>query len=296
MEEANEVRHTRFEEMAAKFGFSSSLEFAEHVTSISKEERKALLEEFNGVSSKEKGTGKSKAMEKGRASVKVKRSEDPGMSLSSGVGSSRRKRTPVNKTARSASKRAPAKRKPKRLEYLEQNSPHTSPTNRAEEECLTSEEPSSLGLATDTGLARDHRQTEGSSKVCSHSVDSTFLDNGVGNELLDSQQMHRETGGNKLLERKSPRCLGKGQSQSLYVNIDGNSLVDKLFEDSQSMASLSCSAAVGNSAAASKSAAPTLSSDTCSPSVSIMGKVQLQSDNKSILNTNLDIDELLFGF
>ena len=244
------------------------------------------------MSSKAKGKGNSK---KGRASVKVKGSDtniDPGMSSSSGVGSSRRKRTPVNKTARSASKRAPAKRKPKRLEYLEQDSPHTSPTNRAEEECLTSEELSSLGLATDTGLAGDHRQTERSSKVPSMSADSTFLDNGMGDELLDSQQVHGKTGGNELLEHKFSCSPGKHQSQSLYMNIDGNSLVDKLFEDSQSMASLPCSTAASDGAASSKSAAPALSSETCSLSVSIVGRVKLQST----VNTNLDIDELLFGF
>ena len=86
--------------MATKFGFSSSLEFAEHVTRISKEERKALLAEFSGVSSKRK------AKEKERVSV-YKKDTTVGTSSSSGAGSSRRKQIPpktVSRSARSAFK------------------------------------------------------------------------------------------------------------------------------------------------------------------------------------------------
>ena len=58
------------------------------------------------------------------------------------------------------------------------------------------------------------------------------------------------------------------------------------------MASLPFSTAASDGAASSKSAAPALSSETCSLSVSIVSRVKLQST----VNTNLDIDELLFGF
>lgn len=296
MEEAKAAKHTRFEEMAAKFGFSSSLEFAEHVTSISKEERKALLEEFKQVTqgSKEKGKGKGKSKAKEK---RISESIDPEMPSSSGVGSSKRKlmqsRT-GSKTARSASKRAPAKRKPKRLEYLDQDSPQVSPTSRGEEECLTVEGSFFVSPAADTGVADDHRQKDESSKE--HlSADSTCLDDGIDNELLDNQRVHR-----KLVAHKSSRSLDKDQSQSLCLNIDGNSLVDRLFEDDQPLASSPRSVAASNStrstATASKSAAPVLSSETCSPSVNIVGKVKLQSDSKSVQNTDLNIDELLFGF
>ena len=302
MEEAKTVKRTRFEEMAAKFGFSSSLEFAEHVTSISKEERKALLAEFNRVSSKEKGKerGKSKPREKGKFSVEENDGVDPEMSLSSGVGSSKRKRMlpgTVGRTARSASKRALAKRKPKRLEYVDQDSPNTSPgtVNKAEEECLMSEELSRTFVrpAADTGLREDYRQTKESSKVCTLSADSTCLDSGMGDKLLANQEVCRKKGGNESLDKE--------QSQSLYMNIDGKSLVDRLFEDSQTIASLPRSVAANNNskstAAVTKSSTLALSSETCSPSVNIVqGSVKLQSDKKSTLNTDLNIDELLFGF
>jgi hypothetical protein len=269
------------------------------VTNISKEERKALLEEFNRVNSKGKGKGKgkSKAKEKERLSL------DPEMSSSSGVGSSKRKRIlpgTGSKTARSASsKRAPAKRKPKRLEYLDQDSPRISPTNRGEEECLAAEELSFVSSPpADTGLAKDHRHKESSKEsLLTMSTDSTCLDNGMGNELLE---VRRRTGGSNFLEHKSSRSLDKDQSQNLCLSIDGNSLVDRLFEDDQpvpsrklphSVAAKNCSAA-----ATAKSSASMLSSETCSPSVSIVGKVKLQSNNKSAQNTDLNIDELLFGF
>ena len=294
-EEANETKHTRFERMATKFGFSSSLEFAEHVTRISKEERKALLAEFSGVSSKRK------AKEKERVSV-YKKDTTVGTSSSSGAGSSRRKQIPpktVSRSARSAFKRTPTKRKPKRLEYLEEDSPLTSPTkiisesNRVEEECLfISEEPALLGLVADAGLTEDRRQKEESSKLLSPSTDSTCLDDGMSNELFDNLLVHGETGSNKPLVRKSSHSrvsLGKDPSQSLYI--DSNSLVDKLFDDSQPMASLPCTA---SHTAVTKSAPH--SSETCSPSVSIVGRVKLQSNTKSALDSDLNIDELLFGF
>ena len=295
IEEAKAAKHTRFEEMATKFGFSSSLEFAEHVTSISKEERKALLEEFKRVTQSSKEKGKGKAKEKGI-------SIDPEMSSSSGAGSNKRKRMVPrtgSRTAKSASKRAPAKRKPKRLEYLDQDSPQVSPRSRAEKECLTTKESSFTSPAADTGVAEDHRQKEESSKEHSLSADSTCLDNGIDNELLDNQRVHRKLVGQA---HKSSRSLDKDQSQSLCLNIDGNSLVDRLFEDDQPVPSLPRSVAASSStrstvtAAASKSAAPVLSSETCSPSVNIVGKVKLQSDSKSAQNTDLNIDELLFGF
>ena len=306
MEEAKTVKHIHFEEMAAKFGFSSSLEFAEHVTSISKEERKALLAEFNRVSSKEKGKerGKSKPREKGKFSIEendgMDANIDPEMSSSSGVGSSKRKRMlpgTASKTARSASKRAPAKRKPKRLEYVDQDSPNSSPgaVNKAEKESLASEELSRTFVhpAADTGLRGDCGQTKESSKESTLSAGSTCLDSGMGDKLLANQEVCRKKGGNKSLD--------KDQSQSLYMNIDGKSLVDRLFEDSQTTASLPRSVAANNNsrstAAVTKSSTLALSSETCSPSVNIVqARVKLQSDKKSTLNTDLNIDELLFGF
>jgi hypothetical protein len=273
------------------------------VTNISKEERKALLEEFSRVSSKGKGKGKGKSTCK--AKEKERLSLDTEMSLSGAVGSSKRKRIlpgTGSKTVRSASKRAPAKRKPKRLEYLDQDSPQTSPTNRGGEECIAAEELSFVSSpSADTGLVKDHRQKEESSlkeSLLIMSADLTCLDNGMDNELLE---VRRKTGGSKLLERKSLHSLDKDQSQSLCLSIDGNSLVDRLFDDDQPVPSrkLPHSVAAANNysaAAASKSAAPVLSSETCSPSVSIVGKVKLQSNNKSAQNTDLNIDELLFGF
>ena len=294
LEEAKAVKHTRFEEMATKFGFSSSLEFAEHVTRISKEERKALLEEFNQVSSKEKGKGKSKAnKERGRISIKEKDETSTnaglGMSSSSGTVSNKRKQglsRTVGKAARLASKRAPAKRKPKRLEYLDQDSPRTSPTNRTEEGCFTS------------ALPEDGQEQGKSPEVSPLSSGATCVDNGMGDEfLLDDQRMSRMTGDDKLSEQKSSHSLDKDQSQSRYLNIDGNSLVDRLFEDSHPMAALPCRTAVSDKATVlSESAAPVLSSETLAPSVSVVGRVKLQSDKKSTTNTDLNIDELLFGF
>ena len=182
---------------------------------------------------------------------------------------------------------------------MKEDSPLTSPTkiisesNRVEEECLfISEESDLLGLATNAGLTEGRWQKEESSKILSPSTDSTYLDDGMNNELFDNLLVHGETGNNKPSVFKSSHSqvsLEKDPSQSLYI--DGNSLVDKLFDDSQPMVSLPCTA---NHTAVTKSAP--LSSETCSPSVSIVGRVKLQSDTKSALDSDLNIDELLFGF
>ena len=109
--------------MATKFGFSSSYEFAVHVTNTSIEERETLLEQFYGVKSKKKSRGKSRSKEMYQATAKEDLSVAHNKTLPNGdVQGSRRKRNlpgTLNKDTRTL--RTPIKRKPRGLQFEEES-------------------------------------------------------------------------------------------------------------------------------------------------------------------------------
>ena len=220
-------------------------------------------------------------------------SRDLEVSSSSGIErSSRRKRT-VKRTAELlVSKRTPARRKPKPLEYLEDN----SPLSKTEEACLTADELSPAGFATDmcASIAEDHRRRKGCPETVTSYTGSTRLDREISSDSLELK-VHGEKSGSRSFESSHVKISAETDVPQ-SMNIDGSSLIDELFGDVSSKSNLPRPASHTTTSTVTKSS-PLCSSETCSSPVMI-SKVELQSDKKLTLNPtlNIDVDELLFGF
>ena len=198
--------------------------------------------------------------------------------------------------------RTAVKRKARRPLQFEEESPPPSPKRISSEADTTSKdhpisnETSSLALAVNTIVREpgDHRQEGVSSTVLPSSSDSTCLESVACNDGTDNHlQAQEEASSDKRKLSNSQLCVHNFVNQSQNLFVDSSALVDKLFDDSQPETIVPCS----SHAAVSQSTSHSLpEKQKHTPSVSILGKVKLQSDFKSTVDTELNIDELLFGF
>lgn len=289
--------------MAAKFGFSSSYEFAVHVTNTSVEERETLLEQFYRVKSKKKSRGKSRSKEM----YQVTASEDLSVTRNEtlpnrDVQSCRRKRNlpgTLNKDTKTL--RTPIKRKPKGLQFQEESLPNkVCPKEDTVKEELPNlnemKSSSSTHLATDAKLTCNFQSDETSSMALKCSGDSTCLDTEEHNILDSHLQGHRvnQTENNDLHTHFKPSITNDIES-SPDQNIDSNDLIDTLFGDFQPIVPTTTSCSTSE-AVVYQSSPPV--SNPCAASVSILGrdKQKLNPDFNFATGTDCNIDELLFGF
>ena len=281
-EEAKSMRRSHFEEMAIKFGFSSPLEFAVHVTSVNKEQRGNILEEFYGVSPKNKARVQSKAKVKRKAEESEEEaSTDRICEVSKSSGKKRNLPTSVSRSVRPS--RAKTKRKGKGLQFVEESPPKKICLNGdsvSEDNLASSECTASVALVTDAFASTG---------------DSTCLEDEC--IFLDGQykEIHDINLSECELTPPQPVKTNSETSSDLDLTMDSNALIDRLFDDSHPVVSTTSTPPPKP-----RTLAP--SSDCIpnheTPSTSILSKVK---DPPGLISTKnadseLNIDELLFGF
>ena len=120
--DAKTTRQERFEKMATKFGFSSPHEFAVHVTNVSKEERRKMLVEFNREKPKK---NKKRDEASGHVEDKEKKADDEASVSSPDYrGSKKKKRnlpSSISKVPRVA--KVPPKRRTKGVQFDDESPP-----------------------------------------------------------------------------------------------------------------------------------------------------------------------------
>lgn len=285
-EETKTTRRMHFEEMATQFGFSSPHKFAVHVTNISKDERERLLEEFYGHSSSKK-----RSRVKSKAKLQKEFEEDEDVSsemrpLISEVDSSNKKKQnrcrSQRRTTRPVGKR-------KGLQFEEESPPkklcdkdnsNLLTNDQVQQPMSTYPSSSTVALAMDTSSACDEDLHD---IVSSQGAAMSKFKDETSKMIMILQDKH-----DKLHEKEPSHFQKPIRSNSLNLASDCNSLVDSLFHDSDQVESC---------LPHSKSHDHLVSSSPKSePSVSTLAKVKQQSDFKSAVATEVNIDELLFGF